>query len=95
MNITWKPGPLPDEPVEVGHGLCLWTESAGRRRLVAHVEGFDWYHGDANAVVTYAPDRLPADPATAATLRLQLGRLLLERRLEGTLVPGYHVTPNA
>lgn len=99
MNVRWQPDPtLPRSGIECGHGVgfCRGTlaDSACERLLVAFVDGFAWFHDGADALVRYAPDRVPAGGAFAAWQR-EVEAVIHSRELNGVSRAGWCWVANA
>lgn len=99
MTIHWQPDPaLPACGLDCGHGVgfCRGAlqDSACDRTLAAFVDGFAWRHDGADAVVRFAPDRVPTDAAFAEWQR-QVDRVLRGPELAGEFGPGWCWVPNA
>lgn len=99
MTIHWQPDPgLPACGLDCGHGIGFCRgelhDSAPDRQLVAFVDGFGWRHGSADAVVRFAPDRMPPGSAFA-TWQREVERVLHDSELAGEFGPGWCWVPNA
>lgn len=99
MNVRWQPDPtLPRHGIECGHGVGFCrgalADTAYERLLVAFVDGFAWFHENADAVVRYAPDRVPPAAAFAAWQR-EIEAVLRRRELNGESGDGWCWVANA
>jgi Endonuclease NucS C-terminal domain len=72
----WKDVMYPDSRLSLGHGLCVYDQMRqGRNRLIAFVEGYEWYHGKSNTVVIYTID---PDATTTTDILEQVKKVLKE-----------------
>jgi len=99
MHVRWQPDPtLPHSGLECGHGVGFCrgalTDTANARLLVAFVDGFAWFHEGAEAVLRYAPDRVPVGAAFAVWQR-EVERVLRGRELNGESAAGWCWVANA
>ena len=99
MKISWQPDPtLPHSGIECGHGVGFHrgalADSAYDRVLLAFVDGFAWLHEGADAVVRYAPDRVPAGAAFAGWQR-EVEAVLRGQELNGESATGWCWVANA
>jgi hypothetical protein len=99
MHVRWQPDPtLPRSGLECGHGVGFCrgalADSADARLLVAFVDGFGWLHEGADAVVRYAPDRVPAG-AAFKSWQHEVEAVLRRRELNGESGAGWCWAANA
>ena len=87
MKCKWQKWELPpSEGCQLGHGLCVYDQPRpSKRRLIAFVEGFDWFHGKSDTATIYM---IGADDQTPASVIKGVKRILKKELKPDVLLQG-------